>query len=666
LSIDAVINASILANLDMADAPKTPRNLFQRKGGIWTVLGLLLVGGIAFLWWQKYYGDTKPDPEPEAPSAPRHLLLISIDTLRADHLGCYGYEKGTSPNIDALAKDGVLFERHYSCYPLTLPAHLTQFTGVSSLSHRVRDNLYHRLPDELGTLSESFKADGFRTGAFVSAHTMKSGSGLERGFDVYDDVEVLAPAQGKLTIAERKAPRTLQLAGDWIAAQGAERFFCFIHLFDPHAPYERHAGTDAFGSDTTALYDGEIAFTDAELGKFLDRLRKLDVFKDTLIVLTADHGEGLGEHGELTHGYYCYDTTTHVPLIIRGAPGIKAARVPHVVRNYDLAPTLAEIMQLKDGRIKKQAHGVSLRPQMLDPATDPGLAAYVESHYAWLNANWAKIRGLRSKEGLALFSGDETLYLPGDQSKPTEGADSTRAARDEITRLMNAWLPPRKGASQPRESHAGSPYPGEVATAQSFDPESLNDSSGLPSPHEMKAVLRAYQQAELAYDEEKFETCAAQLRDLLKQHPDFVMAQRLLAAVTQGMVKQQWRELGTERCIDLTVEAADALAATADHALRHDQPDAALAADLNRALLLAWLNDHVALAELADRTAEARIRWLAIIARYRATKEVALDESRALMPELQKKLGDDAVKSAQEHLSAMENGQPILLAPWER
>src|SRR5690606_24858220 len=216
--------------------------------------------------------------------------------------------------------------------------------------------------------------------AFVSAHTMKTGSGIERGFGHYDDEEVRTLQPGRLTVSERPAPRTLELAGDWIASQGADRFFCFVHLFDPHAPYVRHEGiTERFGDDTRALYDGEIAFTDAAIGRFVERLRTLGVLDQTLLVMTADHGEGLGDHGELTHGYYCYDTTTHVPLIIHGAPGIQAGtRIPHIVRNYDLAPTLVELMQLKDETIKKQAHGQSLVAVMKDPATDPGLEVFVE------------------------------------------------------------------------------------------------------------------------------------------------------------------------------------------------------------------------------------------------------------------------------------------------
>jgi arylsulfatase A-like enzyme len=644
-------------------APGPP--FFKQRGGIWTVIGLLLVGGIAVTWWHKNFNQPDNGDKPETATAPRHLIVISIDTLRADHLGCYGYGRKTSPVIDKLAEEGVVFEQHFTCYPLTLPAHLTQFTGVSSLGHRVRDNLYHRLPDELGTLAEAMKADGFETGAFVSAHTMKAGSGIERGFDEYNDDGVRELEPGRITIAERKAPETLQLAGDWIAGQGADRFFCFIHLFDPHAPYVRRPGiTDQFGEGDIAAYDGEIAFTDAELGKFIERLRTLDVLKDALVVITSDHGEGLGEHGELTHGYYCYDTTTHVPLIVRGAPGIKAGtRVKGIVRNYDLAPTLAEVMQLRDGRIKKQAHGVSLLPQMKEPENDPGYSAFIETHYAWLNANWAKIRGLRTRDGLTLFSGPDAIHLGADQGAPVKNDEAVRAARDEITRLMDASVL-RKGELKPRESSAGSPYPGEVPVAQTFHKESLNDTANLPSPLSMVEALHIYQRAELALDEEKFAEVAQMLRAVLGDHPHFVMAQRLLAATLQAMMRGNPYAIGVEEGRRMTREALRALDAVVAHSLKHNQPEAVRAANLPRALLYAWLDETDKLLELADESNDPRLRWMWLLARYR-TGEANLEEEAAQMFDELPFTGA-AKESARRHLDAIQSNEPIRLAPWER
>lgn len=646
----------------------------KKRGGIWSVVGVLLVAGIVTLGVMKYLDLNQPDdpPTPEY-KAPKHLIVISIDTLRADHLGAYGYGKKTSPNIDALAKEGVTFENHYTCYPLTLPAHLTQLTGVSTLGTRVRDNLYHRLPDEVETLPELMKDEGFRTGAFVSAHTMKSGSGIERGFEVYDDKGVRSLEPGKLTVNERKAPETLKQAEQWIGSLGSDRFFCFIHLFDPHAPYNQHPDVgDEFQGDNRARYDGEIAYTDRAIGQFILALKKIGAWEDTLLVITADHGEGLGDHNELTHGYYCYDSTTRVPLIVHGAPGFEAGvRVGGIARNYDLAPTLVELMGLEGKEFNKQVHGVSLVPAMRDPATDMGLSAYIESHYAWLNASWGKIRGLRTRDSLTLFSGDQVQHFTDDKQLTNSAAENTEAvtaARSEIDRLLKSWLPPREGTLAVRESTAGTPYPGESAVAQTFDPENLNDTKDLPAPHTRAKVLLAYQQAELDYDSERFATCAENLRTLLKDDPDFLMALKLLAAVDQGRVRTEWKTLGVAESKRLTREAADSLQRTAELAAKHKQQIAVDDLRRNQALLLVWLNDKLALRGLAEANTDPALGWLFHLVSYRVAAKGAEPEAAAAaatflagVPPTQK-----FVKDARADLQRMQAGEPLLLAPWEQ
>lgn len=647
--------------------------VLKRRGGIWGVIGLLLVAGIVAVSVIKYMDKGEGEnPPPEQVTPPRHLLVISIDTLRADHLGCYGYGKPTSPSIDALAKEGVLFENHYTNYPLTLPAHLTQLTGVSSLGHRVRDNLYHQLPAEIATLPETMKAQDFRTGAFVSAHTMKAGSGIERGFEVYDDKDVRTLEPGRLTVRERSAPETLKLAGDWISTLGSDRFFCFVHLFDPHAPYQPHPEMgEQFQGDNTARYDGEIAYTDREIGRFILRLTELGLLKDTLVVITSDHGEGLGQHDELTHGYYCYDTTTRVPLIIRGAPGIKAGtRVPHLAANYDLAPTLLELMGVDAPEFRKQMHGVSLAPAMRD-GTDPGRAGiFIESHYAWLNANWAKIRALRTPAALALFAGDEVKYL-ADPEQLTDSAESNSTAlaeaRNEINRLMAAWVPPRKGKGAVRETTAGTPYPGESPVAQDFEPESLSDTRELPSPHARARTLLAYQSAELEYDSERFAACADKLRALLKNEPDFVMAHKLLAAVNQGMVTSD-RGLGVDDAKRLTREAADSLRRVAELQQGHGQHEASAETRRSMALLLVWLNDIAALRKLSGESDDPAIGWMFRLAAYRVAGR---DNEPAAAEEAARFLhtappGLSFLEAAQRDLQRMQAGEPLKLAPWER
>ncbi|MBZ0136737.1 MAG: sulfatase [Planctomycetes bacterium] len=654
----------------MSDEPK--QSAFKKRGGVWSAIGFVLVVGIIAVAVMKWMDQDESAPAAEPYTPPKHLIIISIDTLRADHLGCYGHNKKTSPVMDALASEGVLFENHFSNYPLTLPAHLTQMTGVSALGHRVRDNLYHRLPDELATLPEVMKAQGFRTGAFVSAHTMKSGSGIERGFETYDDAGVREVQPGRLTVSERDARDTLSLAENWIAGRGSDRFFCFIHLFDPHAPYEKHEGLgDAFSGDNPSLYDGEIAYTDQQIGRFLRKLQELNLYDDSLIVITSDHGEGLGDHNELTHGYFCYDSTTHVPLIMRGAPGIKAGtRVKGIARNYDLAPTLVEIMGLDAPEFSKQWHGLSLMPAMKD-GTEMGLTAYVESHYAWLNANWARIRGLRTQNALTLFAGDEVLHFADARQQVNsfhENAAAVGEARVEITRLMNAWVPPRKGGLEPRETGVGTPYPGESPVAQSFEPESLSDTRDLPSPHARADALRDYQTAELDYDAERFASCGDKLRELVAREPDFLMAHKLLAAVDQARVRTAGTGMDQALARTLTREAVYSLERAAAISEGQHQAKAVGAIQRNLALLYLWLNDKLALRKLSEATDDAGIGWMFFLVSYRVATLEAQPEAAAQAGAFLDSVPADQpfVTEARNDLARMIAGEELKLAPWER
>lgn len=635
-----------------------------RSGGIWTIVAILLVGGIIALKFAETPSNNEAENGTGSDSAdvPKHLVIISIDTLRADYLGCYGNNNVSTPNIDSLAKDGVLFEQHYSNYPLTLPAHMTQLTGVSSLGHRVRDNLYHRLPKGISTLPEVLKKEGFQTSAFVSAHTMKAGSGIERGFDTYNDDGVREVQSGELTVSERKAEDTIKLAGDWLASTGGDRAFCFIHLFDPHAPYQpqKVAGTVAADQDLVR-YAGEITYVDQQIGMLLERLRKIEMLKNTLVVITSDHGEGLGEHNELTHGYYCYDTTTHVPLIISGGGDISAGtRVPSIVRNYDLAPTVIELLGIGTDVIKKQAHGISLLPLINQPDKDLGLSAYIESHYANLNANWAKIRGLRTKEGLALFSGNDRQFLTGEKQLDNNYSSAqVGIARAEIKRLLSSWLPPEKSNSSMRESVAGSPYPGESPVAQNFEPESINDTEDLDSPHSKVDVLKKYQEAELLYDERNFSGCAAKLVLLLDTDQKFLMGLKLLAAVNESLALNP--KLTEAEATGLIIDAISRLEVAKQILESNKQEAASQAVKVKLSMLYVWTNQTDKLSKLAVGS-EPRVVWMSIIGDYRAGTKNAEAAQKFLS---EGKLSGTMLKTAQADLQRMKNGQPLEIAPWE-
>jgi len=294
----------------------------------YVVAGLLLAGGASF--WFRFHRSHAVAPKP-SPS----VLLVSIDTLRADHVGAYG-AKVSTPTMDALANEGVLFERAVSHVPLTLPSHTSLFTATYPIAHGVRDNGAFRLSPSHVTMATILREHGYRTGAFVGAFPLDSRFGLDRGFEVYDDAYGEASAYDA-KIADRPADDVLKPAVAWIEARAGKRYFAFVHLYDPHSPYAPPRPFAArFPND---LYSGEIAYVDDALGRFFSRLAAAGRMENTIVVITADHGEGLGEHGEKTHGMFAYDATLHVPLIFHWkdalSPGVRvAARVRSVNRRF--------------------------------------------------------------------------------------------------------------------------------------------------------------------------------------------------------------------------------------------------------------------------------------------------------------------------------------------
>jgi arylsulfatase A-like enzyme len=253
------------------------------------------------------------------PPEQQNLLVITIDTLRADRLGCYGFGLAHTPAIDRLASEGVRCTDATTAAPITLPAHCSLMTGLYPPAHGVRDNGNYALGPEAQTLAERLRAAGYRTGAFISAAVLARRYGLDQGFEVYDD-DLWAEDQPALfMIRERPGARTADRAlawlQDWATNASKAPFFLWVHLFDPHQPYDT-ASFDLAALAPTA-YDAEIAEADRAVGRIVEWLRRHDVLDDTLVVLTADHGESLGEHGELTHGVFIYDATIRVPLVWR-------------------------------------------------------------------------------------------------------------------------------------------------------------------------------------------------------------------------------------------------------------------------------------------------------------------------------------------------------------
>jgi len=319
-----------------------------------------------------------------AGAADFNVLLITIDTLRADRLSCYAAERGPTPVIDALAARGVLFERAFAHNPTTLPSHANILSGMTPLFHGVRENSKSKFPVECPTMAGDFKARGYATGAFIGAFPLDSRFGLDRDFDVYDDTFPSKPAF-KGAFKERRASEVVKAAAAWLSLQPG-KWFCWVHLWDPHAPY---APPEPFLTPyRDDPYSGEVAYVDSQLGVLFGDLEARQLKDKTLIILTADHGESLGEHGEMSHSYFAYNSTLHVPLIIAG-PGIAPRRVAANVGHVDILPTVCELLGIKP---RPALQGRSLAALMKSGRAQDR-ALYFESLEPYLNKGCAPLRG---------------------------------------------------------------------------------------------------------------------------------------------------------------------------------------------------------------------------------------------------------------------------------
>jgi len=363
-----------------------------------------------------------------APRAkPLNLVVLTLDTFRADRLGAYGSARGLTPAIDALARDGVVFETALSVAPLTLPAHTSLFTGLFPPRHGVRENA-GVLPDGTGdrTLASFLARAGFQTGAFVASSVLDHSRGLARGFARYDDVEPTRDELGGLR-ARRSADQVVTRATHWIDSLDHARFFAWLHFYDAHAPCTppaRHVGAHALP------YDAAVAFVDEQVGVFIRSLEQRGLLDRTVIVVVGDHGESLGDHGEATHGLFVYEPVLHVPLIVRApGTGLHGRRVGGVVRGVDVMPT---ILQLLGVSASAAIDGESLWP--LDrPAAR---VAYVENLYPHARFGWSAIRALRTERFKVIETARPELYDlatdPGEQHNlfDTEHALARRLLRD--------------------------------------------------------------------------------------------------------------------------------------------------------------------------------------------------------------------------------------------
>lgn len=485
------------------------------------------------------------------------IVLISIDTLRADRLPTYGYGKIRTPAIDELANGGNVFENCYTQVPLTLPSHASLFTGVLPSVHGVRDNLGFKVAAGTRTLAAELKQAGYATGGAVSAYVLHSTTGISQGFEWYDDEYKAVGPETPLTDIRRDGMETLDRALSWLGQRSGSRtprpIFLFLHIYEPHAPYTPPA---RYRQGGTAPYDGTVMYSDEIVGRLFEGLRKLGLYDASLIVLLSDHGEGLDDHGEATHGVFLYREVMRVPLIVKlpGAPE-GGQRIQAPVQLIDIAPTILDLAGLPPD---PHMQGKSLVPAVRGREFPGDRQVYGESLYGRLHFGWKELFSLTGPQYSFILAPREELYDirqdPGERHNLLSGASATPAAarltgpvaaayerlREELARYAGQLRPAAPSAVEEEQlkklralGYVGSP--------------TLDATGGTaaPDPKDRIGDLALYQQAMRMKSVLMFAKAADTLRNVLQTSPRMIDA---------------WDQLGeAEQRLGRFAEAADAL-----------------------------------------------------------------------------------------------------------
>jgi arylsulfatase A-like enzyme/tetratricopeptide (TPR) repeat protein len=463
-----------------------------------------------------------------------NVILLTLDTTRADHLGCYGYAPAKTPNLDALARAGVLFSQAASVAPLTQPAHSSIMTGMYPTYHGVRVNGNAALGQEQKTLAEALAEKGYSTGAFVGAFVLDGRWGLNQGFQVYDDQFDLEKYKHlDLASVQRAADKVLDAALAWLEGQQQHPFFAWIHFYDAHSPYEPPEPflSEFRAGGSAGLYDGEIAFADQQVGRCVSWLRAKGLDKKTVFVVMGDHGEGLGSHGEGTHGYFVYDYALHVPFLVATPfPELRGVRVDAQVSAVDVFPTVVALSGVEAGT---EVHGRSLLPLMFHPQAETAYA-YGESMTPSHQYGWGALQTLRGSRYKLIKAPRPELYDlstdPGETSNIYEREPAV--ARDLMRRLDGLVEETGRGAPTPASAdldketlerlaalgYVGGPVPPKPADA----------SQPLADPKDKLRVFAAVQQAGELIVQDRYADAVKSLESALAEDARMPQARLML------------------------------------------------------------------------------------------------------------------------------------------
>jgi choline-sulfatase len=492
-------------------------------------------------------------PQRTATSRPRpNILLITIDTLRADHVGCYGAANVKTPTMDALAKDGILFEHAFSQVPLTWPSHAAILTGTYPFQNGVQDFTGHPLAPQFRSAAQAFKQAGYATGAVVSSFVLDRSWGLARGFDFYDDAFSATTFQQKdLGLVDRRASESVSHALDWLKKNRHRPFFLWLHLYDPHSPYD---APEPFATQyRDHPYDGEIAYSDHELGRLIAWLKINHMYDRTGIVLLSDHGESLGDHGEKEHGFFIYNSTIRIPLIVKAPagrqPGSKRMDAP--AESVAVAPTLLRLAGLKDSIEKQFQSEDLLGPPRVDKL------AYSETFYPFSSFGWNPLHSLETGRYQYIEAPEPELYdLVADSEEQKNIAAQQPATASVLREKLQEILKNRPfSVKQPNGNKLNAEAAeklrtlGYVAYQSPVSADAL--AKGLPDPKSKLWEFNSILQAADAFRVNDFPTGESLLGKVRERDPQMHLIPFMLGESAIRQQKWDAAEAEMRKCLDL-------------------------------------------------------------------------------------------------------------------
>ncbi|MBP9945858.1 MAG: sulfatase-like hydrolase/transferase [Vicinamibacteria bacterium] len=456
-----------------------------------------------------------------APATPPNVLVVTLDTTRADRLGPYGYAHGVTPNLDRMAENAVVFENAIASVPLTFPSHTTIFTGQYPTRHGIRDNGGFFLDAKALTMAEILKEKGYATGAFIGAWVLESRWGLAQGFDRYsDDFDLSKYKVISLGTVQKTAEQVINDSIAWLDTVKAGKFFGWVHLYDPHTPYEP---IEPYASQyPNQPYVAEIAYTDAQLGRLFDWMATHGLDKNTIVIVTADHGESLGDHGEATHAYFIYDSAMHVPLIIK-TPWNDRGRVASMVSHADILPTLLDLLGLPASA--EPVDGRSFALGIVNPSASVGGSAYSETYFPRYHFGWQHLRSLRTNEYTYIDAPQPELYDRKNDPRELNNIFKAFSARAEDLRLKIEELA-RADEGKTPERQALDPDTlqrlaalGYVGNVIDVDPDAV-----LPDPKVKLPLFQKMNRAKDLAQDDDVESAASLLKQVVTEDPNIIDA----------------------------------------------------------------------------------------------------------------------------------------------